>query len=179
MTRSTRKSVMPRAVGDFAASWLAGKFSMQAENVLAEFADIESRGSSGDLFDQWLVRHGFALTWLPQVVQAFREHVPTISPFPSAPQVLRELRPAFQLGLVSDGYLVAQQKKLASLGLAPYFDAVVFSDVFGRNRWKPHACHTKIVCDSYVSRQMRPFTLVTTHRKTLSVPEPLAWAPFD
>ena len=41
------------------------------------------------------------------------------------------------LGLISDGYLVAQQKKLAALNIREAFQAVVFSDAFGRDSWKP------------------------------------------
>ena len=37
----------------------------------------------------------------------------------------------------ADGYLAVQQNKFAALGLAPWFDAVVFSDALGRQAWKP------------------------------------------
>jgi putative hydrolase of the HAD superfamily len=39
--------------------------------------------------------------------------------------------------LVSDGHLAVQRRKLAALGLAHHFDAVVFSDEWGREAWKP------------------------------------------
>lgn len=42
-----------------------------------------------------------------------------------------------KLGLVSDGYLEVQRRKLAALGLSHFFTSVVFSDQFGREHWKP------------------------------------------
>lgn len=51
--------------------------------------------------------------------------------------MLALLRERYRLALLSDGYLVVQQRKLAALGLAGHFDAVVFSDEWGREAWKP------------------------------------------
>ena len=41
------------------------------------------------------------------------------------------------LGLISDGYLIAQENKLAALRIADAFEAIVFSDALGRDSWKP------------------------------------------
>ena len=41
------------------------------------------------------------------------------------------------IGLISDGYLDVQKLKFKALGLSDYFDAVVFSDEWGRESWKP------------------------------------------
>jgi FMN phosphatase YigB (HAD superfamily) len=38
---------------------------------------------------------------------------------------------------VSDGHLAVQERKLAALGLAGYFDAIVWSDEWGRGAWNP------------------------------------------
>ena len=50
--------------------------------------------------------------------------------------LLRRLKPR-PLGIVSDGFLPAQQLKLDALGLAGLFDAVVFTEALGRDAWKP------------------------------------------
>jgi putative hydrolase of the HAD superfamily len=39
---------------------------------------------------------------------------------------------------VSDGHLEVQRRKVDALGLAAWVDAVVLTDEFGRDLWKPH-----------------------------------------
>jgi putative hydrolase of the HAD superfamily len=51
--------------------------------------------------------------------------------------LLASLKNTYRLGLLSDGYLEVQQRKLHALNLAHYFDAAVFSDKWGREAWKP------------------------------------------
>jgi putative hydrolase of the HAD superfamily len=51
--------------------------------------------------------------------------------------LLLELRPLVQLGLLTDGYISVQQRKVTALGLASYFDVIIYSDAFGRTHWKP------------------------------------------
>jgi putative hydrolase of the HAD superfamily len=71
------------------------------------------------------------------MVRVYRSHRPVLAPFPEVPRLLARLRPRFRLGLLSDGYLAVQQGKLAALGLGGWFDAIVFSDQWGREAWKP------------------------------------------
>lgn len=52
--------------------------------------------------------------------------------------MLARLKSVVRLGIVSDGYLEVQQRKVAALGIATLFDAIVFSDQWGREFWKPH-----------------------------------------
>ena len=51
--------------------------------------------------------------------------------------MLETLHRHYKLGLVSDGFLDVQRRKLVALGLGHYFDAIVFSDEWGRDAWKP------------------------------------------
>jgi putative hydrolase of the HAD superfamily len=43
-----------------------------------------------------------------------------------------------KVGVVTDGYMLAQRKKLDAVGAESLFDTVVVSDEFGREFWKPH-----------------------------------------
>jgi putative hydrolase of the HAD superfamily len=95
-------------------------------------------GLRGAIFDHWVESLALpSINWVPQLVEVYRKHDPQITPSPAVPELLARLRSRYLLGLISDGYLAVQQKKLAALGLAPFFDAVVFSDEFGRDAWKP------------------------------------------
>jgi len=73
------------------------------------------------------------------MVRVYRGHRPEIASFPDIPDILIQLKKRFKLGLLSDGYLDVQQRKLEALGLSHHFDAVVFSDQWGKNAWKPSA----------------------------------------
>jgi carbamoyl-phosphate synthase large subunit len=72
------------------------------------------------------------------LVPAYREHTPQISPHVDARPVLTELRArGHVLALLSDGWAAVQRGKLAALGLADLFAAVMFTDELGRDAWKP------------------------------------------
>lgn len=79
--------------------------------------------------------------WHPAVgelVEVYRNHRPKISPCPGVVEVLDALRRAgWRVGLLTDGFLPAQQYKVDALGLAGRFDAIVFTESLGRDAWKP------------------------------------------
>lgn len=120
------------------AMWAETHLDIPAEQGSTELQQLFAQGVRGDTFNRWLLSHGIdGADLTPQLVQVYREHTPTLTPFPGMPQLLDRLRDRYRLGIVSDGYLAVQQRKLAALGLADYFDVVVFSDQLGREAWKP------------------------------------------
>ena len=72
-----------------------------------------------------------------ELVTVYCEHSPDIHPGQGIVQMIRSLGGRFRLGLLSDGMLPAQQLKLDALGIAEFFDAVVFTETLGRDAWKP------------------------------------------
>ena len=56
---------------------------------------------------------------------------------------------------MSDGYLAVQRRKLAALHLVDHFDAVVFSDQWGRESWKPSTQPFAAVLESLSSDAKR------------------------
>jgi len=97
-------------------------------------------GFRGDVMTPALRKYDPSIeeSYVQQLVQVYRGHQPNISPFPEVRQLLNSLKDKFRLALISDGYLEVQKRKLQALDLAEYFDAVVFSDQWGRDYWKPH-----------------------------------------
>ena len=121
------------------AAWVEERAGIPATEGFGELRDLFEQGVHGDTFDRWLARHDLSPEeMVPELIQVYRDHEPTLTPYPEVPGVLDALRKRYRLGLVSDGYLAVQQRKLAALGLARCFDAVVFSDTWGRACWKPH-----------------------------------------
>lgn len=120
------------------AAWAEAQLGIPAGQGVAELRYLFEQGVRGDTFNRWLAAHDLGPDSLvPQLVQVYREHEPRLVPFPEVPQLLASLHRRYGLGLLSDGYLPVQQRKLAALGLAHHFDAVVFSDEWGRAAWKP------------------------------------------
>jgi putative hydrolase of the HAD superfamily len=120
------------------ASWAEIHLNIPIEQGYGELGALFYAGVRGDTFDRWLTAHDAAVeTLVPQVVQVYRDCRPVLQPFLEVPDLLTRLHQSYRLGLVSDGYIDVQQRKLDALGLASYFDAVVFSDEWGRESWKP------------------------------------------
>lgn len=71
------------------------------------------------------------------LVDIYRNHLPNIKLLEESSWVISELTSGYQLGLITDGYLNVQQNKVKALGLADYFQYIIFTDQFGRKYWKP------------------------------------------
>jgi putative hydrolase of the HAD superfamily len=119
------------------AAWAEQRFGIPAVQGFAELRGYFEAGVRGHTFDQWLAAHQVDKSGVQEAVDIYRRHAPAIAPFPGVPEMLAHLRSHYALGLVSDGDLVTQQRKLSALGLRDMFDAVVFSDALGRDAWKP------------------------------------------
>jgi len=96
-------------------------------------------GDGGGMFDAADEHFGLHLSpeQIAQLVDAYRRHRPAIGPVAEAVGVLDALAGRVRLGLLSDGFLPAQQYKLDAIGLADRFDAVLFTESMGRDCWKP------------------------------------------
>lgn len=130
------------------AAWAEDHLDIPGTDGYAGLVNMFNQKVRGDTFNRWLAAHGFAADHLARhLVQVYREHAPTIAPFPEVPMVLSHLRERYELGLVSDGYLAVQQRKLAALGLFTCFDAVVWSDEGGPDAWKPSLWPFKTVLE--------------------------------
>ncbi|MGB9880562.1 MAG: HAD family hydrolase, partial [Anaerolineae bacterium] len=128
------------------AKWAEEHLGIPCHQGLGELCHLFNLGIRGDTFNRWLQSHGQDPDdWVPQMVRVYREHAPQLKPYPEILELLLRLRRRYRLGLLSDGYLEVQKRKLAALGLASYFDAIVFSDEWGRDTWKPHYLPFRII----------------------------------
>ena len=124
-----------RAVAD----WAEASLGRAAETTFTQLLLLWEHGNQSNTFDAWCAaaRIDVTDTTIEDMVTVYRNHTPRIEVPQETRATLSQLQGGYLLGLVSDGWLAVQQKKLAALGIGDYFDAVVFSDQFGRAAWKP------------------------------------------
>jgi putative hydrolase of the HAD superfamily len=118
--------------------WAEAHLRISAARGFAELQALFDQGVRGNTFDRWLASHNTQTNGVVQtLIEVYRNHEPTVTPFPEVPALLSLLKNTCLLGLLSDGYIEVQHRKLYALNLAHYFDAIVFSDEWGREAWKP------------------------------------------
>jgi putative hydrolase of the HAD superfamily len=103
--------------------------------------ELFNNGARGNIFDLALEKGGIARDpeLIGRLLKVYREHKPVIALYSDAKQALNDLRSDFKLGLITDGYLTTQQNKVKALGIEDYFSRIVYTDLYGREYWKPHA----------------------------------------
>lgn len=112
------------------AAWLEERGLARSETVAGAMdGTIERLGPSHPLmFDELVAETGLDRALIPELVEVFRAHKPDIAPYPGVEELLSHLRGKFRLGLLTDGLARVQRSKVEALGLAPFFDEIVFSD---------------------------------------------------
>ncbi len=130
------------------AEWASDKLGIDRDRGYNTLFDLYVAGVRNNTFDRWLAIHQIENTAVvTKLLNVYREHSPTISPFGESIDLLSMLTKSYKIGLVSDGYLQVQQRKWAALGLDSFFDAVVFSDSLGRENWKPSTAPFNLVLE--------------------------------
>ena len=73
-----------------------------------------------------------------ELIDVYRSHKPVISLFKDALPVINKLKDKnYKLGIITDGYLITQTKKLESLNINNLFDEIIMTDELGKEYWKP------------------------------------------
>jgi putative hydrolase of the HAD superfamily len=127
-------------MGGFAAAarWIAGRAGCSPDGCERELACLFDRGERTRTFDAWLNKAGLPSSYSTGMVEAYREHMPSLTLYADAAEAIESChREDLATGLVSDGYLDVQRRKVAALGLSELLKTVVLSDEFGRAHWKP------------------------------------------
>lgn len=121
------------------ADWVEEHRGILAADTYRELSALYTSGIRGNTFNRWAGMHGIDDDELvASMVAAYHDHMPQIAPFAQAVTLLHALRGQCCTGLVSDGLLAVQQRKLHALGIGELFDVTIFSDAWGRSAWKPN-----------------------------------------
>ncbi len=74
---------------------------------------------------------------LPAVLDLFREVTRRLEPFPGVPALLGDLRRRYRLVLITAGQRRFQERKIELLGIAPFFEEIVFSSTLPESKPSP------------------------------------------
>lgn len=97
-------------------------------------------GERGSIFDDVMAEMGLPASKeeIRDLVEVYRAHTPKITLLPDAITTLDWAAREFNLSLITDGYQVAQEKKIKALGLESRIACSIVTDALGRQFWKPH-----------------------------------------
>lgn len=121
-----------------AARWVAAQTEADPDEAERELLAQINRSIRRDPFGRWLRSRGLdPQLWLPRVLDVYRSHRPGIELGVGVQRLLDRLARKHKLGLVTDGRLEQQRRKVEALRLERWPFAIVYSDEWGRESWKP------------------------------------------
>jgi len=114
-------------------------FGLAGETIFETLWQIFNSGNHKTVFDAAAEKLSvvFDAAYVNKLVNVFRSHEPDIHLPSESRTVLEDLKGRFKLGLITDGYLPAQELKVKALGLEKYFDYILYTEKLGRQYWKP------------------------------------------
>lgn len=124
---------------DAVGAWLAQRMACPSDPALRLrelFADGVRRDTFDRLLGEWNCSE--AATLIPDMVSCYRRHMPNLTLLPDAQRAMKRWRKHARLGLITDGPLESQTRKVRSLRLEDWLDPIVCTDTWGSEFWKPH-----------------------------------------
>lgn len=114
-------------------------FGLAGEAVFKTLWEIFNAGNHKTTFDAAAEKLGivFDAVYIENLVNIFRSHKPDINLPSESRMILESLKGHYKLGLITDGYLPAQELKVKALGLEEFFDCILYTEKLGREFWKP------------------------------------------
>lgn len=136
------------------------------------------QGQRQTIFDQALSSLGLNPDpgLIAELVQVYRSHFPKLQLFPDAERALNRYATTARVGLLTDGFAATQRNKVRALNIEERFSAVVYSDDFGRDCWKPSLVPFQKVSELLAGNAAERFVYVADNpKKDFIAPNQLGW----
>lgn len=116
---------------DVVSAWMESRFNLKQSFIKSELEDILTQHgpSYPYMFDRLVERLGLDNGFVAQIVRVFIEHEPRICCYDGVIPMLSRLRNHFRLGILTDGRLAVQEKKIIALGLINQVEEILCSDM--------------------------------------------------
>ncbi len=120
-----------------------GEWVREAHGVSSFFEEAWRHFESGrrrEIFNVTLQTFGISASeeLISSLLSVYRNHVPEICLLPDTEDCLRKVAGKAFLGIISDGAVLGQQRKVERLGLAPRCDHIILTESIGVEYSKPH-----------------------------------------
>ena len=116
------------------------RFAMDKKEVFDELMSlfkVSPLNVFNRLYDKYQIKYSKEM--ILDLVKEYRGHFPDIQFYDDVLPCLSELKRAgIKVGIITDGYAIAQRKKLKAIQANEYFDEIIVTDELGRDYWKPH-----------------------------------------
>jgi len=145
------------------------------------FTDIAWRlflaGQRGDIFNRALKDVGVAPEpgVIQELVDAYRNHLPTISLAEDAVECLAALESEYQLALITDGPVAAQRNKVRALGLEKKLPIRILTGAWSIEFSKPHVQAFLSVQEQAGVNSSECMYVADNPRKDFAAPASLGW----
>ncbi|CAN7712499.1 HAD family hydrolase [Paenibacillus sp. LjRoot153] len=118
-------------------SWLSNTYNLFGFYETA--MELFNSGERSLIFNKTLLKLKIVYddSTIKEMVEVYRSHKPDIQLSTDASWILEKVRETVKIGLISDGYLISQEKKVEALKLLEKFHSVILTDKLGRENWKP------------------------------------------
>ena len=122
------------------AGIIEDRFAMDKKQVFDELMSL-FKVSPLNVFNRFcdMYQIEYSKEMILDLVKEYRGHFPDIQFYDDVLPCLSELkRSGIKVGIITDGYAIAQRQKLKAIQADEYFDEVIVTDELGREYWKPH-----------------------------------------
>ena len=118
---------------------VSGDFGLESKAVFQSLWEVFNSGNHKNTFDTVLEKFSISFNseYIQKLVDVLRCHKPDINLPSESRVVLEDLKTRYKLGLITDGWLPAQELKVKALELEKFFNCIVYTEMLGREYWKP------------------------------------------
>ena len=109
------------------------------------------------------------------LVSVYRNHRPKLELDKQVRQTLSELKGKFKLGLITDGFMPAQQLKVEALGLEEFFEKIIYTELLGRQFWKPAKKSFEMMSEALACKESQCVYVADNISKDFVGPNLLGW----
>ena len=121
------------------ARQIADDFKLDNKAVFEALWGIFNSGNHKTAFNATLEKFSVSFDdeYIQKVVNVLRCHKPDITLPSESRDVLNGFKNHYKLGLITDGWLPAQELKVKALGIDAFFDCIIYTEKLGAEYWKP------------------------------------------
>jgi putative hydrolase of the HAD superfamily len=115
------------------SEYIGNKYNLDGGIIYKDLKDIWSKKTSmyRHLFDDVLKKYEIQ-SEVNKVVTMFNEYECELEPYPDVKPTINKLKKMnFKLGIITDGVVERQKRKLLSLSIKDYFDEVIYTKEIG------------------------------------------------